>query len=185
MNTVHHNASTVQNERDPDAAWWAGRLDEEDVDAPPTEPHANRVWLNQEAAGLEARAAKESDPTGHLRLAAFELRSAATTLWFHGFDDARAFLADPTTVPGPGVVVHLPTVGSRRSPLAAALDVLTAWYVHLDTAAATLAAWRIASLADAAEEFVAEDAGDYFENEAALWMAASDVLEGAALDCFL
>lgn len=156
--------------------------DDDDRPAPPV--HTDRAWFLEEAAWLETRSAHDTlrglDPTGHLRTASAELRGIAAAMAWHRHDDVAPYLADPLTVPGPApLIVHLPRPGSRRSPLAAALDTLAAWYAGLDTAAGDLVAYHLLWHADGAEWYEAETAQDYWDAEAAYHAACQAEYEAA------
>lgn len=166
-----------------DLAWWAADTGE---DAANPDPETDLAWILEEVTYHETRATEagfaalldgvDSDPTESHLLAASIIRAIACSMRFARATSIETyFRVLPAVFPRP-VPVHLPRPGTRRSPLAAALDVLTAWYLHLDRSAADMIAWNLHYAADGAEEWGSASRDDYYDDEAAYFMAIAEAV---------
>ena len=149
LNDVHSNPHDVPfvSERDDesgwlpfaaDSAWWA----EVAADAPPATAYelSDRAWVWDESAYWAGRATP-----AEFDFAAFVstiLRTVAESMAFHRAYSAGQIAKVKRADLGK---VWVQGVGSRRSALAEALDVEATYYLHLDTDAGRLAAWRSSS----------------------------------------
>lgn len=157
-----------------DLRWWAEVSADEEAGRRAQDPDtSDAAWLYDQGLYHALRADRETfDVEG---MVSCVLQRTLSALRWHRRDTASAYAL--------AVRVDLASVrvpaGSRRSPLAEALDVEASWYLNLDTAAGRLVAFELVSLADQADELGSASACDFVVDEAAYRMAAMDAMAEA------
>lgn len=161
-----------------DALWLAG----ETAEAPAPPAHTDLAWLIDEAESLGDG---QGDPLGARAVCCGAACDLVHSLRFWGHESALSYLNDPRTPVKRSDLDRLHAFTVHRSPLAAELVAVAAWYLHLDSTVSSLLARAVLRIAAEAEDFGSRDCGDYEATEAAFRAAAIEsMMEASAGEGF-
>ena len=179
---VHSNRAAADALRQ-DARWWAART------AGRTAPKSQTIddvdWLCDEIFEWDARSKTPDNPRADVdALVATLLSDLTATFGFHRIHTAAAYAQNRYASGGIDLdALRLPRPGSFRSPLAEQICVEAAWYLHLDSTVASLAAWRLLSTAEVIDMMGSRTVAEWVRDDREDALGDADVeLEADALE---